>query len=284
MTAAHAKRARSRDARAIRHRAGRRWAATLAALLTPACSDGPARDSPDAATAPDAAPEIDAAPDATPLPPAQDVRLADVVADAPGHGDASLAINGVHGAGRNSGSADVFSFGYSTVPPIDNYLTLTWSNGRLQNGPGADLVIFENPFLIAGGGSFMDLIIVEVSIDGVEFRELAHDYTATDPTIYQPIPALWSGFAGKTPVLLNITTNPVDPFDAAAAGGDPFDLDTVVGDDPLARNIRAHGVRFVRVVSAASRIDPHTGQRYVKDAASNGPDLDGVYGRYVAPL
>jgi hypothetical protein len=43
----------------------------------------------------------------------------------------------------------------------------------------------ENTFLINGGDSFMDLLIVEVSIDGVEFRALAHKYTATVPTVYR---------------------------------------------------------------------------------------------------
>lgn len=213
------------------------------------------------------------------------VRLADTVVAAPGatgmgFGDPARAINGVRGAGSSAGSLDVFSRGY--LPGQNDHLTLAWSNGRLQNGPGADLAVFENPFLIAGGrGSFMDLLIVEVSIDGVEFRALAHDYTAANPAVYQNNPALWSGFAGRTPVLFHADTNPVDPFDAAAAGGDPFDLDTVVGTDALAAAIRADGVRFVRLVCAPARVNPDTGANYVRDGASNGADIDGVYGRYL---
>jgi hypothetical protein len=141
--------------------------------------------------------------------------------------------------------------------------------------------VFENPFL-AGGGTFMDLIVVEVSIDGIEFRPLAHDYVAVDPAVYSSDPAMWQGFGGRTPVLLNADTNPVDPFDPVAAGGDAFDLDTVVGDDALAQAIRANGVRFVRLVSAPARIDPHTGLAYVHASISNGADIDGMYGRYVA--
>jgi hypothetical protein len=214
----------------------------------------------------------------------QNVRLADTVVSAPGatgsgFGDPARAVNGVRGAGARAGSLDVFSRGF--LPGQNDHITLAWSGGRLRNGPGTDLVVFENPFLISGGGSFMDLMIVEVSIDGVEFRALAHDYIAADPAVYRNNPAFWPGFAGRMPVLLHAETNPVDPFNAALAGGDQFDLDTVVGNDGLAMAIRANGVRFVRLVCAPARVNPDTGARYVRDAISNGGDVDGMYGRYV---
>jgi hypothetical protein len=212
------------------------------------------------------------------------VRLADTVVAAPGatgtgFGDPTRAVNGVRGAGARAGSLDVFSRGY--LPGQNDHITLAWSNARLRNGPGVDLVVFENPFLITGGGSFMDLMIVEVSIDGVEFRELANDYLAANPTVYRNDPALWAGFAGRKPVLFHAVTNPVDPFNAALAGGDQFDLDTVVGNDAVATAIRADGVRFVRLVCAPARVNPDTGATYVRDAISNGGDVDGIYGRYI---
>lgn len=263
--------------RAITRRQG--GALTAAALLAAACGD-PAAIAPDAAPIPpDVAPLVDAPPsDET-----REVRLADTVIEAPGatgsgYGDSMRAVNGVRGGGTGNGSVDVFSLGYAAGE--NDFITLAWSNGRLRNGPGADLAVFENPFFV-GTGTFMDLIIVEVSIDGVEFRALAHDYTATDPTVYSNDPQLWSGFAGRTPVLLHADTNMVDPFDQAAAGGDAFDLDTVEGDDALAQAIRADGVRFVRLISAPARIDPDTGAPYVHDAIGNGADIDGAYGRYV---
>lgn len=254
------------------------WLVALAA-----CGDNhalardPVADATLAAT-PDAAIAIDAPPVITP-----NVRLADTVVAAPGatgtgFGDPNKAIDGVHGAGAHLGSADVFSLGYK--PGVNDSITLAWANGRLQNGPGADLVVFENPFVF-GDGVFMDLIVVEVSIDGAEFRPIAHDYVAADPTVYSSDPSLWHGFAGRTPVLLNADTNPVDPFDATAAGGDPLDLDDVVGDDDVARAIRAGGANFVRLVSASTQIDPHTGAVYPHDGFANGPDIDGMYGRYV---
>lgn len=250
-------------------------------LLLAACGESAPTLDPDGG--PDASPNPDAAVDSsTTIEPS--VRLADVVTAAPGAtgsgaGDPMRAINGVRGNGTGNGSLDVYSLGY--VDGTNNFITLSWSSGDLRNGPGADIAVFENPFLIANG-AFMDLIIVEVSQDGVEFRELAHDYTAADATKYESDPALWSGFAGKTPVKLNDDTNPVDPFDPVAAGGDAFDLDDVVGTDAVAAAIRANGARYVRLVTAPSRIDPHTRALYVHDAIANGADIDGVYGRYVA--
>jgi hypothetical protein len=251
-------------------------------LLLAACGDSlHVADDP----RPDASPSSDAPtvmPDGTTtIEPS--VHMADMVVAAPGAtgtgaGDPMRAINGVRGGGFGNGSLDVFSLGY--VDGVNNFITLGWSNGLLQNGPGADVAVFENPFRI-NGGTFMDLIIVEASLDGIEFRELAHDYTAADPTVYQASEQLWSGFAGRTPVILNVDTNPMDPFDPEA-GGDAFDLDTVVGTDAVAQEIRAKGAKYIRLVTAPSRIDPHTGALYVHDAIANGADIDGVYGRYVA--
>jgi|GEM_PF-3424961 len=269
---------------------------TLATLLVVGCGGDPEPTRPDAASVdgpgPDATsvdaldldgPSPDAAIDAIADAPA--VRLADTVVAAPGatgsgFGDATRAVNGVRGAGTGGGGFDVFSLGYDVGH--NDFITLAWSNGRLRNGAGPDLAVFENPFL-TGEGTFMDLIIVEVSIDGIEFRALAHHYAAADPTVYRNDASLWQGFAGRTPVRLNADTNPVDPFDNAAAGGDLFDLDSVEGTDAVAQAIRADGVSFVKLIAAPARVNPDTGALYPREPVSNGADLDGVYGRYVAP-
>jgi hypothetical protein len=251
-------------------------------LLLAACGE------PSPTAQPDAGPDAAGSPDATSDSATtidRSVRLADVVTAAPGAtgsgaGDPMRAINGVRGAGTGNGSLDVFSLGY--IDGTNNFITLSWSSGVLHNGPGADVAVFENPFLVGTNAAFMDLVIVEVSLDGVAFRELAHDYTAADPTMYDANPQRWSGFAGRTPVKLNDDTNRVDPFDPDAAGGDAFDLDSVVGSDAVAQEIRTTGARYIRLVTAPSRIDPHTGALYVHDAIANGADIDGVYGRYVA--
>lgn len=238
---------------------------------------------------PDAAPDggLDAGPDAAPdAPPTPNgiVRIADVVVAAPGasgtgFGDPQRAVNGIKGGGRENGSVDVYSLNY---PPAQNTsITLGWSGGaRLTNGPGNDLVIFENGF-DTSVGPFMDLIVVEVSRDGVTFRPIAHDYVTPDETVYVRDRAAWVGFAGKSPVLYDTTANPVDPFNAELAGGDQLDLDNVVGTDAEAAAIRAEGVTQIRLIAAPAATNPDTGAPFVRDSFANGADLDGVIGRYV---
>lgn len=209
--------------------------------------------------------------------------LADVVADAPGatsdgRGDPALAINGVRGGGPVQGSLDVYSLDYRER----THLTLAWEGRVLRDGPGADLVVFENPFRTAGSSAyFMDPTVVSVSRDGVAFVELPHAYVASDPTRYSTDPDDWEGFAGRTPVLLHEETNAVDPFDTIAAGGDAFDLASLPEDGGEGDAIRRDGARFVRLTSAASLVDPSTGARHPRDPVSDGADIDGVYGRYL---
>ncbi len=258
----------------------RRSSALLLALA--ACGDGMATDDGDAMSGPDASTDVapdDALPDAAATP----VRLADVVIEAPGatgtgFGDPTQAIDGVRGEGPDNGSVDVYSLAFP--PAANQFITLGWTNARLANGPGDDLAVFENPFGTSQG-PFMDLVIVEVSRDGVEFRPLAHDYTNSDETVYVRDRALFVGFGGVTPVLLDTVTNPVDPFDRAAAGGDGFDLDNIAGDDAEAVAMRAEGITHVRLVTATARTNPDTDAPFVHDEFSNGADIDGVFGRYV---
>jgi hypothetical protein len=218
-------------------------------------------------------------------PAAAAAELADTVVDAPGAtgeglGDADHAIDGVHGAGAAAGNTDdVFSLGYTAG--ADDAIVLAWSGRRVTNGAGADFAVFENAFLVGGGPeAFMDPAIVYVSRDGAAWVAFPHDYLASDETAYSALPEDWAGFAGITPVLRNDDTNPVEPFDATAAGGDQFDLDALP-DEGEAAAIKAEGFRYLKLVSAPAEVNPDTGAPYVKDAISNGPDIDGVYGRYL---
>lgn len=210
--------------------------------------------------------------------------VADTVVDAPGHtgeghGDSLRAVNGVRGGGTHGGSTDVFSLGYAEG--LDNALVLSWGGAWVQNGDGIDFVVFENAFEIGGGRVFMDLAVVYLSRDGTTWVPFPHDYIAQDEATYVADPELWPGFAGRYPVRFHVESNPVDPFDHAAAGGDPFDLDDLPLDDPDARAIREDGFRFLMLVTAPSRTNPDTGAPYVRDPASNGADIDGVIARYV---
>jgi hypothetical protein len=218
----------------------------------------------------------------TEVPP----RFADVVIDAPGASEApfrdpQLAVNGVRGGGKGSGSLDVFSLGLRVG--VDDTLTLGWSGARVFDGDGDDLVVFENPFRYAEDAWFMDLVVLEVSPDGVSWVAFPVDYTAEDESVYVPDMALWQGFAGRMPVWLHEESFQVDPFFTKMAGGDAFDLATLPGGevtDAIARD----GVLQVRLRGAATLINPDTGAPFVRDPVSNGPDIDGVYARYPFPV
>lgn len=196
--------------------------------------------------------------------------------------ETEAATNGVHGGGNGGGSTDVYSMGLTAR---DGALTLIWPGHRVLNGDGNDLAVFENPFVIGSGPSvFMDQIIVELSQDGESWVAFPHDYVADDETAYSALPDHWLGFAGLTPVLLNEDSNPVNPFDPAVAGGDAFDLDDLPNDGGLAQSIRENGFTHVRLVAASLRANPDTGEPFPKDPVANGPDIDGIYARYLEPV
>ena len=184
--------------------------------------------------------------------------------------DASLAVNGAFGLGRHQGGADVYSL---TLDPEDA-LIVGFSGAVLRDGPGVDLAVFENPFDVGDrvDQRFMDLVVVSVSADGVDFVTFPHEYTHDDPSTWSADPADWHGFAGKTPVLLNEDTNPVDPFDPALSGGDGFDFADLPAGDPVTEDVLAGGAVAVKLQSAAD---------FPTDPISNGADIDAVYGRYL---
>lgn len=217
----------------------------------------------------------------------EEVAYADEVVDAPGHTgdgffDSQKAVNGVRGCGVGCGGLDVFSLGFEEG--TGSHVVLAWSGRRVANGPGPDFVVFENAFAYGTSGRvFMDPMVVFVSRDGTDWVALPHDYLAPDEESYSPDPSHWRGFAGLGPVLLHEEDNPVDPFVPELAGGDAFDLDDLPEDGGEASAIRREGFRFIMLVSAHSLTNPDTGAPYPKDAISDGPDVDGVYGRWLVP-
>lgn len=200
----------------------------------------------------------------TPLD-ASGARLADLVlaaaASSGPFGDPTLAVNGVRGGGLLAGSVDVFSLGFGH----ESALTLGFSEPVLD-GEGPDLAVFENPFDVSSGGRFFDPVVVEVSADCQAFTAFPFVY---DGGPWTGEPARWHGFAGLTPVELHEEDYPVDPL-SPDAGGDRFDL-ADLQDGPAE-------VSCVRLTSAAAFADAD-GVPLPADPASNGPDIDGVYGR-----
>jgi hypothetical protein len=214
--------------------------------------------------------------------------LAGEIAEAPSasetspFGDPIRAINGVRGGGPSQGSLDVFSLDLDS----GSHMVLGFEGRTVTDGPGIDFVVFENAFRSASGSSqFMDPIIVSVSRDGAHWVALPHDYVAPDETAYSRDPDHWIGFAGVSAVLLHAESNPVDPFDPIAAGGDAFDLadlaDLAASGDPEAEAILEDGFLWIRLDAAGARTNPDTGAPYPREPVSNGPDIDGVYARWI---
>jgi hypothetical protein len=127
------------------------------------------------------------------------------------------------GLGCCQGStADVVSLGNGGT------VTVEFSDNAIVDGPGPDFIVFENAFWSGGDPNavFAELATVEASADGIEWREFP--CAAVAPP--------YESCAGWHPVYANADTNSIDPLDADAAGGDPFDL-AVIGLT-LARFVR----------------------------------------------
>jgi hypothetical protein len=136
------------------------------------------------------------------------------------------------GAGENSGSLDVLTLG-------DNGEIVLGFDIPITDGPGADIIVFENPFI-----GWPETGIVSASQDGEEWF-----VWPCDPSL-SPDPA--SGCAGVTPSLSH-PDNCIDATDPSVAGGDSFDL----------ADIGLTSAQFIRVQDSGAN-------------TSGGFDLDAV--------
>lgn len=139
--------------------------------------------------------------------------------------------------GNGGGSLDVLSLGQ------EGSIVVTFRGVDVIDGPGADLLVFENPFV-----GWAETGVVGVSMDGQTWTEWSCD--AENETEGYP------GCAGVALVYAN-STNGVDATDPEAAGGDRFDL----GD------IGVSQARYVRVRDSGANS---------YDGVSGGFDLDAI--------
>jgi hypothetical protein len=121
------------------------------------------------------------------------------------------------GKGPTAGGLDVLSLGEF------GEIILELSDIVLVDGPGPDLIIFENPF-----PGWQELATVSVSEDGEVWQQWLCD--ANDPD------GLFEGCAGVAPVLSH-PSNGLDPTAPDTAGGDLFDL----------ADLAVSTARFVRI-------------------------------------
>lgn len=231
------------------------WGTALAVLLgTAACGDDASGVGEDAGTDPvrDDAGQPDGStplePDAG-LPP-EDPYADEVVLFQPGDFAGfgqdrfpDVVLGPPSGLGPDNGSLDVLSLGRGGT------IVLRFTDIAVVDGPGVDLLVFENTFRVAGGAAtYSERGIVSVSDDGVTWYEF--------PCATTDVAGGYPGCAGVATVQAN-PANGVSATDPAVAGGDGFDLATV----GLSR------ARYVRIVDAGNN-------RY--GGTSGGFDLDAV--------
>jgi len=142
----------------------------------------------------------------------------------------------------SGGGMDVASLG------CDGRITLGFAGG-VRNGPGDDLIVFENAFATTDG-TFAEPGRVLVSEDGIDWYAFECDAQAHDA----------DGCAGVSPSTAVDAALARDPM---VAGGDAFDLDALALDR----------VVWVRIVD---RTRAHYGNDMWCGGAGSGFDLDGV--------
>lgn len=173
-----------------------------------------------------------------------------IVAFKPGEGagygqdlQPKIVLGPPKGGGMLAPSDDVLSLGKG------GQITLEFVDNEVVDGPGPDLLVFENAFLRAPGddpsNGFFELARVEVSMDGKEWKEFPFDQVTR------------KGCAGHHPVLAHPGENDISPTDPEKAGGDPFDL----------KDVGLKVVRFIRITD----LDNANGEN-----GTAGFDLDAV--------
>ncbi|MFT4570193.1 MAG: hypothetical protein ACI8TX_001420 [Hyphomicrobiaceae bacterium] len=156
-----------------------------------------------------------------------------------------IVLGPPEGAGENEGSFHVVSLGSG------GGIEVVFTNNVVEDGPGDDLVVFENAFRVSDDGAVFDeLAWVEVSRDGREYFRFPFDVETGD------------GLAGRAPVLAN-SSNELDPLDPLS-GGDRFDLADVGLDY----------VRYVRIVDGGDTLADFGNLAF--PGTKGGFDLDAI--------
>ena len=173
--------------------------------------------------------------------PFADAVVSVTLGDGGGHGETSLPnvlLGPPEGAGDGSGSTDVLSLGR------EGEVVLELIDLLVVDGPGVDLLVFENPF-----STWIETGYVAVSDDLVTWYEFP-----CDP---EDAAGGYPGCAGVHPVYSN-SGNGIDATDPELAGGDAFDL----------AELGVTSARYIRIRDCG--VSPSYG------SPSGGFDLDAV--------
>ncbi|MCC6673025.1 MAG: hypothetical protein IT458_18315 [Planctomycetes bacterium] len=184
------------------------------------------------------------------------------------------ALGAPQGGGPAQGSLHVHSLG------TGGWLHLGFDLA-IVDGPGADLIVSENPFFAGVGQSFAEFGFVEVSSNGVDFARFPSAYFGPSggPGAFGVLTVgSAAGLAGQTPVRAGSATTPgADPFDVVDAGGDAFDLADLRAH-PLVQNglVRLDGIRHVRLVDVVDGVSRDARGVPIRDHAQGSADIDAV--------
>ncbi len=152
------------------------------------------------------------------------------------------------GGGASQGTTDVLSLGSG------GSIVVAFTPNAIVDGPGADFIVFENAFEVAGNPNnlYAEPGEVSVSADGVTWATFP--CTATAPP--------FGACAGWHPVFSN-PNDCISPVDPSVAGGDAYDL----------HDLGVTSAKYVRIVdktNEACSSDPK------QDLTTNGFDLDAI--------
>lgn len=183
-------------------------------------------------------------------------------------------LGGPRGGGLNTGSLDVLSLG------TGGHVTLGF-DVVITDGPGADFSVFENPFL-AGTTSFSEVAAVEVSSNGSDFVRFPIRYAGPDLSVPGSGTlgiGSYSGVSGSIPVLANVDSNSLDPFDPVESGGEAFDLaELAEHPDVVAGTVDLNAIEHVRLVDLVSGASTDVNGTTIWDNGdpTSGSDFDAV--------
>lgn len=181
-------------------------------------------------------------------------------------------FNPANALGSPNGATHVHTLG------IGGWLTLGFGV-TIANGPGADFLVAENPFHIGFADTYAEVAFVEVSSNGVDFARFPSAYFGpqVEPGAFgSVIVGSYANLTGQTPVRAASSPS-VDPQDVVEAGGDAFDLADLATHPLVLQNlVDLDAITQVRIVDARSGIDQDSRGVLVRDAGTNGADIDAV--------
>jgi hypothetical protein len=192
----------------------------------------------------------------------------------PNYADPTRALGGPRGGGFSSGSLDMVVLG------VGGSLTLGF-DVTITDGPGADFTVSENGFSNSSG-VFAEVAFVEVSSDGLNFARFPTRYAgpaAPLPPFGTSPMGTFGGLCGGLPVLANIGSNSIDPFDPVVSGGESFDL-AQLATDPLVQSglLDLSQVHYVRIVDVPEglHVDSFGATIWDHGGATGSADIDAV--------